>query len=955
MLTKETDKKLFLLDAFALIYRAYFAFSNNPRINSKGFNTSAIFGFTNTLLEILNKEKPTHIAVVFDTDAPTQRHTEFEAYKANREEMPEDLRKSIPLIIDLVHAFNIQTIGVPGFEADDLIGTLARRAEILGYTTYMMTPDKDYGQLVDANTFIYKPARLGNGAEILGVEEVCKKWDIRNVNELIDILGLMGDSSDNIPGIPGVGEVTAIKLVKEFGSIEKLYENTDKLKGKLKEKVENNKELAIKSKWLATIILDCPIEFEAEKLIRKEPNKDALRDLFKELEFRRIAQNFLGEDIGGTEKLAAEVVIKETFKTKSGANQTDMFSTATFFTEQNGNSTLIEITETETITNFKTIADTEHNYILVDDDAKLEALLVLLKVATEYCYDSETTSLDTLEAELVGLSFAVKAHEAYYVPIPAEKDKAQAIVEKFRPVFEDENKILVGQNIKYDYQVLKNYNVIIKNKFWDTMVAHFLIQPDMRHNMNVLSETYLNYEPVSIETLIGKKGKNQTSMRDAPIEQIKDYAAEDADVTIQLKDVFAPKLIETQTEKLFLDVEVPLIKVLADMEREGINLDVKNLRDFSAQLADDITKVDAEIQELAGTKFNISSPKQVGEILFEYLKIVENPKKTKTGQYATSEDILAKLEGKHPIISKILDYRELVKLKSTYVDALPDMVSKITNRLHTSFNQVVAVTGRLSSDNPNLQNIPIRTERGKQIRKAFIPRDADHILLSADYSQIELRVVASMSGDPGMCEAFNAGKDIHTATAAKVYGIPENEVTKDMRYKAKSVNFGIIYGQGAFGLAENLAISRTEAKQLIDNYFKEYAGIKKYMDEQVNFARDNGYVQTILGRKRWLRDITSNNATVRSFAERNAINAPIQGSAADMIKVAMINIDKEFKTMDIKSRMLLQVHDELVFDIYKPELEKLKPIIEKHMREAIPLKVPVEVGMGTGPNWLEAH
>lgn len=956
MLTKDTDKKLFLLDAFALIYRAYFAFSNNPRINSKGFNTSAIFGFTNTLLEILNKEKPSHIAVVFDTDAPTQRHTEFEAYKANREEMPEDLRKSIPLIIDLVHGFNIQTIGIPGYEADDLIGTLARKAEGLGYTTYMMTPDKDYGQLVDANTYIYKPARLGNGAEVLGVEEICKKWDIRSVSELIDILGLMGDKVDNIPGIPGVGEVTAIKLIKEFGSIENLLQNTDKLKGKLKEKVENNKELAIQSKRLATIIIDCPIEFEAEKLVRKELNKDALRDLFKELEFRRLAQNLLGEDIGGTEKLASEVVSAEStgYKAKSSANQTDLFSTAAFFTEQNGNGKTVT-TEGEELIHYNTIANTEHNYILVDDDKKLSDLIAVLNKHNEYCYDSETTGLDTIEAELVGLSFAVKAHEAYYVVIPPEKEKAQLIIEKLRHIFEDENKVLIGQNIKYDYQVLKNYNVVIKNKFWDTMVAHFLIQPDMRHNMNVLSETYLNYEPVSIETLIGKKGKEQTSMRDVPVEQIKDYAAEDADVTIQLKDIFVPKLKETQTEKLFSEVEVPLIKVLADMEREGINLDVKNLNDFSAQLADDITKVDAEIQSLAGTKFNISSPKQVGEILFEYLKIVENPKKTKTGQYATSEDILIKLEGKHPIISKILDYRELVKLKSTYVDALPGMVSKVTNRIHTSFNQVVAVTGRLSSDNPNLQNIPIRTERGRQIRKAFIPRDNDHVLLSADYSQIELRVVASMSGDPGMCEAFNAGKDIHTATAAKVYGVAEADVTKDMRYKAKSVNFGIIYGQGAFGLAENLGISRTEAKTLIDNYFKEYAGIKKYMDEQVNFARDNGYVQTILGRKRWLRDITSSNATVRSFAERNAINAPIQGSAADMIKVAMINIDKEFKSMNIKSRMLLQVHDELVFDVYKPELEKLKPIIEKHMRDAIPLKVPVEVGMGTGPNWLEAH
>lgn len=949
MLTKNTDKKLFLLDAFALIYRAYFAFSNSPRINSKGFNTSAVFGFTNTLLEILNKEKPSHIAVVFDTDAPTQRHEEFEAYKANREEMPEDLRASIPLIIDLIKGFNIEVIGLPGYEADDLIGTLARKAENLGYTTYMMTPDKDYGQLVDANTYIYKPARLGNGAEVLGVEDICKKWEIRNVGELIDILGLMGDKVDNIPGIPGVGEKTAIQLIKDFGSIENLLQNTDKLKGKLKEKVENNKEMAIQSKRLATIIIDCPIEFDEQKLVRKELNKDALRELFKELEFRRLGQTLLGEDIGGNESLASE---KTEYKAKASNGQTDLFSTAAFFNEQNGNG---DSGESEPETNHETISTVAHQYVLVDTDEKLNELISVLNSVQEYCFDSETTGLNALEAEIVGLSFSIKAHEAYYVSIPADKNEAQKILEKLRPIFENESKILIGQNIKYDYHILKNYNISIKNKLWDTMVAHFLIQPDMRHNMDVLAETYLNYSPVSIETLIGKRGKNQLSMRDVPVEQIKDYAAEDADVTFQLKDKFVPKLKETETEKLFTEVEVPLITVLADMEREGINLDVKGLKDFSAQLAEDITKVDEEIQQLAGTKFNISSPKQVGEILFEYLKIVDNPKKTKTGQYATSEDILAKLEGKHPIISKILDYRELVKLKSTYVDALPDLVSGVTHRIHTSFNQVVAVTGRLSSDNPNLQNIPIRTERGRQIRKAFIPRNEDYVLLSADYSQIELRVAASMSGDPGMCEAFNAGKDIHTATAAKVYGVPENEVTKDMRYKAKSVNFGIIYGQGAFGLAENLNISRTEAKQLIDNYFKEYEGIKKFMDGQVNFAREHGYVKTLLGRKRWLRDITSSNATVRSFAERNAINAPIQGSAADMIKVAMINIHSELSKMNIKSRMVLQVHDELVFDVYKPELDLIKPIIEKHMQHALPLKVPVEVGMGVGVNWLEAH
>lgn len=949
MLTKYTDKKLFLLDAFALIYRAYFAFSNSPRINSKGFNTSAVFGFTNTLLEILNKEKPSHIAVVFDTDAPTQRHEEFEAYKANREEMPEDLRASIPLIIDLIKGFNIEVIGLPGYEADDLIGTLARKAENLGYTTYMMTPDKDYGQLVDANTYIYKPARLGNGAEVLGVEDICKKWEIRNVGELIDILGLMGDKVDNIPGIPGVGEKTAIQLIKDFGSIENLLQNTDKLKGKLKEKVENNKEMAIQSKRLATIIIDCPIEFDEQKLVRKELNKDALRELFKELEFRRLGQTLLGEDIGGNESLASE---KTEYKAKASNGQTDLFSTAAFFNEKNGNG---DSGESEPETNHETISTVAHQYVLVDTDEKLNELISVLNSVQEYCFDSETTGLNALEAEVVGLSFSIKAHEAYYVSIPADKNEAQKILEKLRPIFENESKILIGQNIKYDYHILKNYNISIKNKLWDTMVAHFLIQPDMRHNMDVLAETYLNYSPVSIETLIGKRGKNQLSMRDVPVEQIKDYAAEDADVTFQLKDKFVPKLKETETEKLFTEVEVPLITVLADMEREGINLDVKGLKDFSAQLAEDITKVDDEIQQLAGTKFNISSPKQVGEILFEYLKIVDNPKKTKTGQYATSEDILAKLEGKHPIISKILDYRELVKLKSTYVDALPDLVSGVTHRIHTSFNQVVAVTGRLSSDNPNLQNIPIRTERGRQIRKAFIPRNEDYVLLSADYSQIELRVAASMSGDPGMCEAFNAGKDIHTATAAKVYGVPENEVTKDMRYKAKSVNFGIIYGQGAFGLAENLNISRTEAKQLIDNYFKEYEGIKKFMDGQVNFAREHGYVKTLLGRKRWLRDITSSNATVRSFAERNAINAPIQGSAADMIKVAMINIHSELSKMNIKSRMVLQVHDELVFDVYKPELDLIKPIIEKHMQHALPLKVPVEVGMGVGVNWLEAH
>ncbi|MCC6180471.1 MAG: DNA polymerase I [Bacteroidia bacterium] len=948
MITKDTPKKLFLLDAYALIYRAYFAFSTNPRINSKGMNTSAIFGFTNTLLEILNKEKPTHIAVVFDTPEETVRHTEFVEYKANREEMPEDLRTCIPYIFQLIEGFNIPIIKTPGYEADDAIGTLAKIAEEKGFTTYMMTPDKDYGQLVDTNTFIYKPARFGNGAEVLGVEEICKKWEIEHVKQLIDILGLMGDKVDNIPGIPGVGEKTAIQLIKDFGSIENLLDNTDKLKGKLKEKVELNKEKAIQSKWLATIILDVPVEFNEEELKVSAVNKDILRELFTELEFRNIAQKVLGEDIGAVKEAntVSEASIKPKKETKA-----DLFSIGDdLFSEAH-----IEAVAEVDAKVFKTIKDTQPNYILCDTDEKIQQLLSVLQSHSEFCFDTETTGLDTILADIVGMSFSVKVGEAYYVPFPIEKEKALQFIQPFIPIFNDTSKTLIGQNIKYDFQILNNYGIQIKNKLWDTMIAHFLFMPDMRHNMNVLAETYLDYSPINIEELIGKKGKGQSNMSDVPLEQIKDYAAEDADVTIQLKQVFEPKLKELQIEKLFNEVEVPLIEVLSGMEREGINLDVKGLTDFSQQLQEDISKVDKEIQELAGTKFNISSPKQVGEILFDYLKIIEKPKKTKTGQYATSEDVLSKLEGKHPIVAKILDYRELVKLKSTYVDALPLLVNEKTNRIHTTFNQVVASTGRLSSDSPNLQNIPIRTERGRQIRKAFIPRDENHILLSADYSQIELRIVASISKDPGMCEAFNLGKDIHTATAAKVYGVNEEDVTKEMRYKAKSVNFGIIYGQGAFGLADNLNIPRAEAKELIDNYFKQYTGIKSYMENEIAFAKEHGYVQTLLGRKRWLKDINSANATVRSFAERNAINAPIQGSAADMIKVAMIKIHHSLNQMKVKSKMILQIHDELVFDVYKPELELIKPVIEKHMKEALPLNVPIEVGMGVGQNWLEAH
>ncbi|MHB8259188.1 MAG: DNA polymerase I [Bacteroidia bacterium] len=967
MITKDVPKKLFLLDAYALIYRAYFAFSSNPRINSQGLNTSAIFGFTNTLLEVLTKEKPTHIAVVFDLAGPTHRHVEFEAYKAQREEMPEDLRKAIPYIFKLLEGFNIPALSFQGFEADDVIGSLAMQAEKKGFTTYMMTPDKDFGQLVDENTFIYKPARLGNGAEILGVKEICGKWQIKNVAQLIDILGLMGDTSDNIPGIPGVGEKTAIQLVKDFDSVENLLENTDKLKGKLKEKVENNKDKALMSKRLATIVLDIPIELHDEELIRKEINKDALREIFKELEFRAIAQKVLGEDISGGVReqwqgntppnLPEGEGRKErgtAFK-KTNVAQIDMFAVE-------------EETEAETIlataplsfgegsgVRSRGAADNPHKYFLVETKEKRSELLHLLHQSNEFCFDSETTSLNTFEAEIVGLSFSVKVNEAYYVPFPESQTEAQSIINEFKPLFEDETKTLIGQNIKYDLQVLKNYHIEIKNKLFDTMIAHFLIQPEGRHNMNALAETYLNYSPIKIETLIGKKGKNQTSMRMADINAIKEYAAEDADVTLQLEKVFAPKLKDNNLEKLFKEVEVPLVQVLADMEREGVRLDAQVLNDYSVELQKEIVLIDDEIQKLAGTPFNVSSPKQVGEILFEYLKIIDKPKKTKTGQYSTGEEVLAKLTHKHPIVAKILEYREAMKLKNTYVDTLPLLVNAKTGRLHTSYNQVVAVTGRLSSDNPNLQNIPVRTERGRYIRKAFIPRDENHILLSADYSQIELRIVASISKDPNMCEAFCLGKDIHTATAAKVYGIAESEVTKEMRYKAKSVNFGIIYGQGAFGLSENIGVSRAEAKQLIDTYFKEYASIKQYMEDTLTFAQKHGFVQTLLGRKRWLPDITSNNAVVRGYAERNAINAPIQGSAADMIKVAMITIQQELKKQSFKSKMILQVHDELVFDVEKTELESLKPLIETHMKNALPLNVPIEVSIGTGANWLEAH
>lgn len=946
-------KKLFLLDAMALIYRAYFAFSNNHRINSKGQNTSAIFGFTNTLLDVLKKEKPTHIAVVFDTAAPTSRHQEFAEYKAHRQEIPEDLAASIPVVVKLCEAFNISVIAMDGFEADDVIGTLAIKAEKEGFDTYMMTPDKDYGQLVDEHTFIYKPARAGNGAEVLGIAEVCKRWEIERVEQVKDILGLMGDSVDNIPGIPGVGEKTAMQLVKQFGSIENLLENTDQLKGKLKEKVENNKDKAIQSKRLATIITDVPVKETLDELVAVEPNREALRDLFTELEFRRLAEQ-LGLTGNQTQEEAKPSAATTSAPASSSKKKAAASAQGNLFDSEPEVITEPEETLPEDAIH-QTIADVKHTYHLCDTKAKREDLIKKLLDQKNICFDTETTGLDAYKAELVGMSFSWAAHEGFYVSVPANHLEAQAIVDEFKPVFSNDSITKIAQNLKYDLSILKRYGVELKGVLFDTMIAHFLIRPEMRHSMDVLAETYLNYAPVSIESLIGKKGKEQKNMRDIPVEQVAEYAAEDADVTYQLYTVFEPKLKSTGTTKLFEEVEMPLVPVLADMEAEGINIDIKALRDFSAVLETDISKIEKEIQDMAGKKFNVSSPKQVGEVLFEDLKIVEKPTKTKTGQYSTAEDVLSKLENKHPMVRRILDYRELVKLKNTYVDVLPDLVNPATGRIHTSYNQVVAVTGRLSSDNPNLQNIPIRTERGREIRKAFIPRNSEYTLLSADYSQIELRIIAELSGDPGMLEAFRSGEDIHAATASKVYNVPIKEVTGDMRRNAKMVNFGIIYGISAFGLADRLNISRTEAKGIIDNYFMQYPAIKDYMDMSIENARKKGYVETILGRRRYLRDINSANATVRGFAERNAINAPIQGSAADMIKIAMIRIHDEIKKRNLKSKMLLQVHDELVFDAHKSELEELKVMVENHMKHALTLKVPVEVGVGSGENWLEAH
>jgi len=931
----QPDKKLFLLDAMALIYRAYYALNKNPRITSKGLNTSAILGFANSLYDVIRNEKPTHIGVAFDTQAPTVRHESFAEYKSQRESMPEDIATSIPYIKALIEAFNIPILSVDGYEADDVIGTLATQAGNSGFKVFMMTPDKDFGQLVTDNILQYKPGKPGEKPVIMGVREVCEKFGVKRPDQVIDMLGLWGDVSDNIPGIPGVGEVTARNLLKDFDNVENLVENAAKIeKAAMREKVIAYGMQALMSKQLATIILDVPIPFNEEALKLTDPDIPKLKSLFDELEFRTFAKRIL-----------TDLSLKEGGSSfalpQTASGPPDLFSA------------MGEVLPVES--DVKTIKNTPHTYYLADSAEKRAELIHVLKNAGSFCFDTETTGLDVNNVELVGMSFAVKPFEAWYVPVPENYGKALDIVNEFAPLLSDKTIEKTGQNLKYDIAVLRWYDVKVDGPMFDTMLAHYLIEPDQRHNMDYLALIYLNYQPVSIESLIGKKGKGQKNMRHVDLETIKEYACEDADITLQLRMKLEPQLGQTATRELFDEIEVPLVNVLAAMESEGIKIDTQNLNAYSTELESEIKQVETEIYTLAGGSFNIASPKQLGEVLFDRMHLSENPKQTKTKQHSTGEEILQKLIHKHPIVQLILDYRSLTKLKSTYVDSLPLLVNPRTGRVHSSFNQAVAATGRLSSNNPNLQNIPIRTERGREIRKAFIPRNEEFILLSADYSQIELRIIAHISGDAAMQDAFRHGLDIHTATAARIYNIEVNEVSREMRRNAKTVNFGIIYGISAFGLSERLGIPRREAADIINQYFARFPGIREYMDKTIEFAKAHGYVETLKKRRRYLRDINSNNAIVRGFAERNAINAPIQGSSADMIKIAMINIHNEFNKLNLRSRMILQVHDELVFDVFKPELETVMPIVERLMKTAMELEVPVEVEMSTGNNWLEAH
>jgi len=927
-------KKLFLLDAYALIYRSYFAFIRNPRFNSKGVNTSAMLGVTNTIVQVLEKEKPDYIGVVFDPSGPTFRHERFPEYKANREEMPEDLRKSIPYIRKIIEGFNIPIIEKAGFEADDVIGTLAKEAERQGFVTYMMTPDKDYAQLVTENIFMFKPGKSGDDAEVWGIKEIQENFGIRNTEQIIDILGLMGDSADNIPGCPGVGPKTAEKLIADYGSIDGVYQNINQLKGKLQENLIQFKEQVYLSRELATIILDVPIEFNTKNLTRDPLNKEALTALFEELEFKSLIQRLKLKETDGVEPPKA-VPAGNPFQ-----------------------GTLFDMGTVETAPaakNRDTIDTVPHQYYLVETALQRASLRAELSVQSEFCFDSETTGLDTHSAEIVCLSFAFRPHEAYCVTVPANRAEAQKVIDEFREIFADENITKIGQNIKYDMLMLSNYGIEVKGKLYDTMLAHYLIQPDLKHGLDYLCDIYMNYTKIPTEDLIGKKGKNQPTMRSVSAEKLRDYSCEDADLTLQLKLKIDPDLDKFKVRELFETLEMPLVPVLVGMENAGVRINSDELNSYSKVLLGQIIQLEQEIIAMAGEQFNVSSPQQLGVILFEKLKIDPNAKKTKTKQYSTAEETLAQLSHKHPIIEKILDFRELKKLLSTYVEALPLLVNRRTGKIHTSYNQAIAATGRLSSVNPNLQNIPIRTLNGREIRKAFIPSDENHTFLSADYSQIELRIMAALSGDEEMQKAFNEGKDIHAITAAKIYQIPEEEVSSEMRRKAKTANFGIIYGISAFGLSQRLNIPRAEAKELIDGYFLNFPRIKEFMDNQIKLARNQGYVQTIKDRKRYLSDINSANAVVRGMAERNAINAPIQGSAADIIKIAMINIHRQFETLKLKSKMVLQVHDELNFDVAKTELEQVKQIVKTEMEGAVDIGVQLTVEMNAAGNWLDAH
>lgn len=920
--------KLLLIDAYALIYRSYYALIRSPRINSKGFNTSAIFGFVNILEDVLKKENPSHVAVAFDPKGPTFRHEAFEQYKAQREETPEVIRQSVPIIRDIIEAYNIPILEVPGYEADDVIGTISKQAAHKGFTVYMMTPDKDYGQLVGDNIYMYRP-KHGGGYDIMGVPEVLAKFNLSSTEQVIDLLGLMGDSSDNIPGCPGVGEKTAQKLLADFGSIDNLLANTDKLKGAQKKKVEENAEQIRFSKFLATIKTDVPIEFDADSCKKQNVNEDKLIEIYTELEFRTFINRFKQEP-------QKEV--------KSGPVQGSLFA---IFSDEN--------TEAEKKSSLADLKSTPHTYHIADNEEEISKICSILANQKFFCFDTETDGIDPLTAELVGMSFSITKNEAWYVPVPANREEARKIVARFSPALQNPEIQKIGQNIKFDILVLRKYGVKVAGPLFDTMIAHYLLNPELRHNMDYLAETYLKYKTVSIEELIGPKGKKQGNMRNVPLNQISEYAAEDADITLQLKDYFEPLLKQESVEDLFHNIEMPLIYVLAEMEATGVTLDISALKESSEILSDQLVSLEKEIHELAGLEFNINSPKQIGEVLFDRMKLDEKAKKTKTGGYSTSEEVLEKLRSKHPIIGKILEYRGLKKLLSTYIDALPELINKETGKIHTSFNQAVTATGRLSSTNPNLQNIPVRDEIGREIRRAFTADNDDCIFFSADYSQIELRIMAHLSNDAHMVEAFVSGEDIHAATAAKIYNVPINEVTSDMRRKAKTANFGIIYGISVFGLAERLNIPRAESKELIDGYFNTYPEIRKYMDESIRVAKEHGYVETIFKRKRFLPDINSGNAVVRGYAERNAINAPIQGSAADIIKLAMIKIHQRFEEEGLKSRMILQVHDELNFNVYKEEYEKVKEIVLDSMENVIKLRVPLIADYGEGKSWLEAH